>query len=112
MNERKSVSIRNFEHGPCTLSPTEFHEFIEEIIRRVPEEHRHTIKIDILSETDEELPEYGPGTFQISWERPETDGERDQRIADEQSHREWLEASERREYERLKAKFGREESSE
>jgi hypothetical protein len=103
-NEPRQVNVTLFEEslGDRDWPPEGLVEFVawaQNMLERGPEAFRGTAKIEI-----ENRSEYYT-VLEISYQRPETDGEMARRLDDEQKRAAAREADARAQYERLKAMF-------
>ena len=87
------------EWMPETL--TEAIAWLQQFLEQVPVEFRETATVDISGFED-----YA-ARIEISYQRPPTDTEKQGRLAEERQLNKERENKERRQYERLKAKFGK-----
>jgi predicted metal-dependent hydrolase len=106
--ERDTVTVRvsSDEDMPDALS--EVIAWLQRQLESIPPEMRHTAILSLDTQSDYDGPSYA--TYEITYERPETDEEWAARKVDVERRAElWAkrrEAAERAEFDRLSAKFG------
>jgi hypothetical protein len=107
MGERRTATIyisRTAEHR-LPVSAYAFHKWLEDQIALVPVQWSGSAKVNIENEDHGySAPSY-TAYFEVYYERPETDEEMAVRLKQERSYAQEREASERRQYAALKAKY-------
>ncbi len=91
-----------YEGGWIPENLTDAVAWLQGYLEQVPEEYRDKATIEITSQSDYD---YHKPCIEISYHRPPTDQEKQDRLEDERQHSEAREARDRQEYYRLRAKF-------
>lgn len=96
------ANIRSYEYA-SEQPLSDFLKWLGDLIENVPLQYQSAIRIEF-----DTYPDYGSDStdLRLSYLRPETDLERDDRIADEQANREIQIANKRRQFKQLKAELG------
>lgn len=106
--EMVTVKVRDIGHHSFDEMPTTIEHWIEwltEAREKVPEQYRHGLSC-VLDYEAGSYDSSDSADFVISYERPETDEEMTARVKSGIEYVNRTSAAERREYDRLKAKFG------
>lgn len=96
------VEVFELTDGEWEMTIPEFFKWIEEAVAEVPEEFRDKIIIKATEADSDNL----RVDINASYTRPETEEEIQEKAEHQRRYDEETEASERRRYEQLKAKFG------